>query len=121
MKKVTITAVILAKSNRTVTTAREAEHLTKAAIQPSMTLSTFTKRLDEGKANNFTYFHDGREGLVTVWKHAQSVILTWEECPAGEQYDESAYTRDERKVFESMNDLLAFLVANNLQLELFSP
>jgi hypothetical protein len=42
-------------------------------------------------------------------------VLTWEECPAGEQYDEATYSRDERHVFATIEELLEFLAANELK------
>jgi hypothetical protein len=45
----------------------------------------------------------------------------WEECPAGEQYDESTYTRDERHAFESVEQLIAFLTREGLRPEDFKP
>ncbi|MDX1963970.1 MAG: hypothetical protein SFX18_12515 [Pirellulales bacterium] len=82
---------------------------------------TFVKRLEEGKSNNLTYSRDGNDGLVTVWKHEELLILTWEECPKGKQYDESAYTRDERHLFERFSDLEAFLLSNDFEINLFAP
>jgi hypothetical protein len=86
-----------------------------------MTLATFTGRLSSGKANNLTYAKDGKEGLVSVWKHGGWLVLTWEECPAGEQYDESTYTRDEKRSFSTMAELLEFLATHGLGTESFTP
>ncbi len=86
-----------------------------------MSLSTFLKRLDDRKVNDLVYALSGREGLVSVWKHEGSLILTWEECPAGEQYNESTYTRDERHVFDAASKLLEFLTVNELKIESFAP
>lgn len=86
-----------------------------------MTPQTFAKRLEDGKVNNLTYSLNGNEGLVSVWKHEGSFILTWEECPAGEQYDESTYTRDERHVFTSTTEVLEFIAANEMNAESFTP
>jgi hypothetical protein len=86
-----------------------------------MTLRTFMRRLAGGKVNNFTYTHTSKEGLVSVWKHAGSFVLTWEECPKGSQYDESSYTRDERHTFATVEELLGFLATNKLTPESFTP
>jgi hypothetical protein len=86
-----------------------------------MMLTTFADRLHRGKANNLTYAKDGKEGLVSVWKHEGLLVLTWEECPAGEQYDESTYTRDEKHSFCTVDELLEFLAANGLRPESFTP
>jgi hypothetical protein len=84
-------------------------------------LTTFVDRIHKGKVNNLIYADSGREGLVSVWKHEGLLVLTWEECPAGEQYDESTYTRDERHSFHTMDELLAFLAAHDLGPESFTP
>jgi hypothetical protein len=86
-----------------------------------MMLTTFVDRLRKKKANNLTYAKDGKEGLVSVWEHAGLLVLTWEECPAGEQYDESTYTRDERHSFSTVDELLAFLATHELNPESFTP
>ena len=86
-----------------------------------MTTSTFTNRIQQGKVNNLTYKDGDREGLVSVWQHDGRIILTWEECPAGMQYDESTYTRDERHVFSTVEELTAFLASHNLKPEAFTP
>lgn len=81
---------------------------------------TFEKRLRDGKANNLTYSKDGRDGLVSVWMYESSIILTWEECPKGEQYDESTYTRDDRHVFSTIAELMTFLSHNGLAVNEFT-
>jgi hypothetical protein len=40
----------------------------------TMTTATFLKRIEEGKANNFTYVIDGREGSVSVWKYKHGLM-----------------------------------------------
>jgi hypothetical protein len=86
-----------------------------------MTTEKFIERIEAGKANNLVYKAGGNEGLVSVWKHDGSYIVTWEECPAGEQYDESTYTRDERHRLGSIEELMAFLAGQGLSLEAFKP
>ena len=86
-----------------------------------MTPDAFKKRLCNKKACNYIYKSGGLEGLVAVWKNEGQVILTWEECPEGQQYDESTYTRDERYVFSGIDDLLAFFDKNGLNANQFSP
>jgi hypothetical protein len=86
-----------------------------------MTLATFLKRLEDGKANNLIYSIDGKEGLLCVWKDKDDLILTWEECSPGEQYDESTYTRDSRYVFADCAKLQEFLATNKLEIEMFKP
>jgi hypothetical protein len=86
-----------------------------------MTADTFVARIESGKANNLVYSAGGKEGLVSVWKHESSYILTWEECPAGEQYDESTYTRNERHRFGSVEQLIDFLAGHGLKPKAFKP
>jgi len=86
-----------------------------------MTSATFSMRILEGKANNLMYSSSDTEGLVVVWKHSNVIILTWEECPLGQQYDESTYTKDERHEFSNMDLLLEYLSANSLSIDLFVP
>jgi hypothetical protein len=86
-----------------------------------MTLRTFVERIRTGRANNLIYSSGGKEGLISVWEHESAFVLTWEECPPGQQYNESDYTRDERHVFSTLNELLAFLSANNIKVESFTP
>jgi hypothetical protein len=86
-----------------------------------MTAATFLTRIESGKVNNLIYSTDGKEGLVSVWKHEGAYVLTWEECNAGDQYDESNYTRDERCRFEAAEQLLGFLKDHALKLEAFKP
>lgn len=86
-----------------------------------MNVNTFEKRLSDGKANNLVYSKDGKDGLVSVWMHDSRIILTWEECPRGEQYDESTYGRDDRFVFGTLAELMAFLSQNKLGVDLFTP
>jgi hypothetical protein len=86
-----------------------------------MTTEKFIERIEAGKANNLVYKAGENEGLVSVWKHGGSYIVTWEECPAGEQYDESTYTRDERHQLGSIEQLMAFLADQGLSPEAFKP
>lgn len=85
-----------------------------------MTPQTFIRRLEEGKVNNLISSRAGQEGLVSVWWHKGSLILTWEECPTGHQYDESTYTRDDRQVFSNLKALLKFMADHGLEAEAFT-
>jgi hypothetical protein len=85
-----------------------------------MKKETFVQRLSSGKVNNLTYSSNGKEGLISVWMHEGAYVLTWEECPHGEQYDESTYTRDERHVFAEIAEILDFISSNGFNLELFT-
>ena len=83
--------------------------------------NSFIQRLEVGKANNFLYSKGDLEGLVSVWKHQNLIVLTWEECPKGQQYDESSYTCDERFTFDTTEKVLLFLMENELPIESFTP
>lgn len=82
---------------------------------------SFLSRLESGKSWSLIYKNKDRQGLVEVWRHGGWFIVTWEECPHGQQYDEAEYTRDERYQFDSGEELMAFLEANNLDLKSFKP
>jgi len=86
-----------------------------------MTHKTFEERLEIGKVNHLVYTSNGREGLVSVWKYQSEYILTWEECPAGKQYDESSYCRDDRHTFSCPDDISIFLSRNGLDINSFGP
>ncbi len=85
-----------------------------------MDIDLFEKRLLTGKTNHLLYSKHGKDGLVAVWIHESHIILTWEECPKGCQYDESTYTRNERHSFETIHKLIIFLAQNDLNINLFS-
>ena len=86
-----------------------------------MSPAMFARRLEGGEANHLIYRRDEYDGLVSIWMCEGSFILTWEECPIGEQYDESTYSRDERHVFANIEEVLAFLTRNGLKAESFAP
>ncbi len=85
-----------------------------------MKKETFVQRVSSGKVNNLAYFSNGKEGLISVWMHEGTYVLTWEECPPGEQYDEATYTRDERHVFAGIPEVLDFISSNGFDVELFT-
>lgn len=86
-----------------------------------MSPETLRRRLEVGKCNNFQYAKGEQEGLVSVWRHQEAFILTCEECPAGGQYDESPYTRDERYVLASVDEVFRYLADNGLGVGEFRP
>lgn len=86
-----------------------------------MQIETFIARIESGKSCSHLYKRDGKESMINVWKHLQSYILTWEECLPGKQYDESEYTRDERKEFASVELLIDFLKEQGIDPESFVP
>jgi hypothetical protein len=69
----------------------------------------FITRLRNGKTVNCTYHRADLAGLMSAWKYEERFILTWEECRDGDQYNEHAYTRDERHEFDTPEQLLAFV------------
>lgn len=86
-----------------------------------MSRETFLKRLENRKANNYLYKTIVVEGLVAIWKLGSDYILTWEECPPGECYNEHLYTRDERHKFATVDELAHFLDKNGLDFTCFEP
>jgi hypothetical protein len=74
-----------------------------------MTREGFLKRLQAGKSVRSGYHKDEFEGLISAWLHGSLFILTWEECPRGDAFNEHLYTRDERHLFETAEELLAFV------------
>lgn len=86
-----------------------------------MTEATFIARIESGKSNYLIYSSEGKDGLVSVWKHDGSYILTWEECPAGQQYDESTYTRDQTQRFAAREQVIEFLKSHGLNVREFKP
>ena len=70
---------------------------------------TFLRRLRSGKRVSCIYRVGELTGLIEAWLHDGRFVLTWEECREGEQYNEHAYTRDERQLFATAEDVLAFV------------
>lgn len=85
-----------------------------------MSEQEFANQLNEGTRFHYLYESSLLEGLVEAWKYGSIYCLTWEECPPGEQYDESKYTRDDVHHFKSILDLIAFISRSNLTLDQFS-
>jgi hypothetical protein len=81
----------------------------------------FLKRLRSGKAVNCIYRVGELQGLISAWPHGGAFVLTWEECREGDQYNESAYTRDERHQFDSAEQLLVFVAEAGYPASAFSP
>jgi len=74
-----------------------------------MSREGFLRRLRDAKAVNCIYSRGEIEGLISAWAHGGQFVLTWEECPLGEQHNESNYTRDERHEFATAEEVLAFV------------
>ena len=81
----------------------------------------FLKRLHDGKAVNCIYRTGELAGLISAWPHGGGFVLTWEECKDGEQYNEHAYTRDERHQFETAEQVLAFVSQTGYPASAFRP
>jgi hypothetical protein len=86
-----------------------------------MTPEGFLRRLRAGKSVNCTYRRDGLTGLLSAWAHDGRFVLTWEECREGDQYNEHAYTRDERHLFGTAEELLAFVEQSGYPASAFGP
>jgi hypothetical protein len=86
-----------------------------------MTTEEFLRRLGAGKVVNCTYQRGELTGLISAWAHKGQFILTWEECKAGRQYDEHAFTRDERHVFDTAEKVLAFVERSAFPVSEFTP
>ncbi|MEW4567436.1 hypothetical protein AB1L88_06170 [Tautonia sp. JC769] len=86
-----------------------------------MSREGFLRRLGAGKAVNCTYRRGEFTGLISAWANANRFVLTWEECPEGEQYDESTYTRDERHEFATAGEVLAFVERSGHPASDFGP
>jgi hypothetical protein len=86
-----------------------------------MTSEGFLRRLLAGKVVNCTYHRDGLAGLISAWPYGGGFVLTWEECREGDQYNEHAYTRDERHLFGTAGEVLAFVERCGYPATAFSP
>jgi len=86
-----------------------------------MTQQSMIDRLLDGKTANAVYRRVEFEGLLSAWCLGDRFILTWEECPLGQQYDESTYTRDERFEFATAQDLVAFVDGKGYPPSAFLP
>ncbi|MEZ6049414.1 MAG: hypothetical protein R3C11_28305 [Planctomycetaceae bacterium] len=65
------------------------------------------------------YRNEPLVGLIQIWKHADKIVLTWEECKDGNQRNEYLYTRDVHMKFEDTNELFEYLKDNGLSVENF--
>lgn len=86
-----------------------------------MRKDTFLQRIKNGRANNLVYSTHEKEGLISAWMYQDKIILTWEECRPGDQYNESSFTKDERHVFNNTEDLVQFLESRDINIEEFTP
>lgn len=76
----------------------------------------FITKVQAGKACNYIYKNERNEntGLIKVWRYNNQIALTWEECPEGQQYDESSYSKDEVHYFNNFEELDIFFDDNNI-------
>ena len=81
----------------------------------------FLRRLRSGKAVNCIYRIGDLEGLISACRCESGYVLTWEEGRIGDQYNEPAYTRDERRQFETAEQLLAYAEQAGFAPSAFAP
>ena len=86
-----------------------------------MSLDGFLRRLRSGKDVNCVYKSGTLAGLISAWSHDGGFVLTWEECQDGDQYNEHAYTRDERHHFATAEQVLAFVERAGYSAGAFRP
>lgn len=87
-----------------------------------MTPEGFLRRLRAGKAVNCVYRRDEEHtGLISAWAYDGRFVLTWEECRDGDQFNEHAYTRDERHEIASAEEVLAFVERSGYPASTFRP
>lgn len=86
-----------------------------------MSRQGFLRRLRDAKAVNCTYLRGESAGLISAWGHGGWFVLTWEECPVGNQYDESMYSRDERHEFATAEEVLTFVELGGYPASAFGP
>lgn len=86
-----------------------------------MTSEGFLRRLRTGKVVHCTYRRGELAGLISACPHDGGFALTWEECRDGDQYDEHAYTRDERHLFGTADEVLEFVERRGYPASSFGP
>ncbi|MCW8139621.1 MAG: hypothetical protein KIT58_12050 [Planctomycetota bacterium] len=86
-----------------------------------LTPAGLRRRIEAGKAASIIYKNDTVEGLISVWRHEDAVIVTWEECPHGQMFNECNYTRDERRAFSTVDEACEFLRRQGVDVTRFEP
>ena len=74
-------------------------------------------KIQSGETCHYIYKENERNentGLIKVWLYNNQIILTWEECPVGMQYDESLYSKDDMHHFNSFEELEVFFNDHNI-------
>ena len=82
-----------------------------------MNKEKFISKIQSDKSCYYVYDKNKRNentGLIKVWLYNGKIILTWEECPKGLEYDEPSYTKDEVHNFSSFEELDTFFNENDL-------
>ncbi|GAA5083627.1 hypothetical protein GCM10023210_02480 [Chryseobacterium ginsengisoli] len=88
-----------------------------------MNKEKFISKVQSGKSCHYIYKENERNentGLIKVWLYNSQIVLTWEECPEGQQYDESLYSKDEVHNFNNFEELDTFFNDNNILYANFS-
>jgi len=86
-----------------------------------MKIETFRQRLQAGKSVGYDYQADDKTGMIGLSWHEDEFVLTWEEFPEGDFYNEQNYTRDEVHHFATIEDVLEFLKINKINPRTFRP
>ena len=84
-----------------------------------MTRGGLIQQLRNGRTADHRYAGGGLRGLVSAWLHEGSFVLTWEESRSGAQAAARAGTRDERHVFATAEELVAWVEQRGLSAEDF--
>lgn len=87
-----------------------------------MNREKFISKIQSGQTCHYIYKKNERNentGVIKVWFYNQQIILTWEECPEGLQYDESSYSKDDVYDFRNWEELDTFFSENNIQYSYF--
>jgi len=79
------------------------------------------KRLQDGKAVNLKYSKEGLSGIVNIWRYDNKYIITWEECEDGNQWNESAFTKDEKYEFKTIDEVMKFIDKHSFDINSFRP
>ncbi len=86
-----------------------------------MKRAAFLQRLRDGSAVGHQYrAPEGQAGQISLWKHEGRIVLTWEECRDGDQFNENRYTRDEIHHFDTAEEALSFVEASGFNPEKFT-
>jgi len=82
-----------------------------------MNREKFISKIQSSQTCNYIYNENERNentGIIKVCLYDNQIILTWEECPKGLQYDESSYSKDEVHNFNNFEELDTFFNNNDI-------